>query len=278
MKIGIVGLGLIGGSLAKSIKTKTLHEVAAIDLNEDTMMMARLSGAIDETLNEEAIPQCDMVLLAILPGAAVRWISENGRHISKSAIVMDMCGVKRVVCEKIRPMAEEYGFSYVGGHPMAGTERGGFANSTAELFNGASMIVTPDENTHIDQLEKIKAFFTDIGFASLTFSTPEEHDKIIAYTSQLAHITSSAYVKAPDAQLRRGFSAGSFNDMTRVARLDEDMWTELFMENRDYLADQIQILIDHLQEYHTAITAGDAETLRQLLKDGKEKKLSAGGH
>lgn len=278
MKIGIVGLGLIGGSLAKSIKTKTLHEVAAIDLNEDTMMMARLSGSIDETLNEETIPQCDMVLLAIVPGAAVRWISENGRYIAKSATVMDMCGVKRVVCEKIRPLAEEYGFSYVGGHPMAGMERGGFANSTADLFNGASMIVTPDENIHIDELEKIKAFFTDIGFASLTFSTPEEHDKIIAYTSQLAHITSSAYVKAPDAQLRRGFSAGSFNDMTRVARLDEEMWTELFMENRDYLAEQIKILIHHLQEYHAAVSDGDAETLKRLLKDGKEKKLAVGGH
>lgn len=278
MKIGIVGLGLIGGSLAKSIKAKTQHDVAAIDLNSDTMMMARLSGAIDETLNSDTLPQCDMVLLAVVPGAAVRWISENGRYISKSAIVMDMCGIKRVVCEKIRPIADEYGFCYVGGHPMAGMERGGFANSTADLFNSASMIVTPDENIHIDELEKIKAFFTDIGFASLTFSTPEEHDKIIAYTSQLAHVTSSAYVKSPDAQLRRGFSAGSFNDMTRVARLDEDMWTELFMENKDYLAEQIKILIDNLQEYHTAVVEGDSETLRQLLKDGKEKKLSAGGH
>ncbi|MBE6991512.1 MAG: prephenate dehydrogenase [Ruminococcaceae bacterium] len=278
MRIGIVGLGLIGGSLAKSIKTKTQHTVAAVDLNSDTMMMARLSGAIDEALNEENLPQCDMVLLAVVPSAAVRWVSENGRFIAKSATVIDMCGVKRTVCEKIRPMAQEYGFCYVGGHPMAGTERGGFASSDAELFNGASMIVTPDENVHIDELEKIKAFFTDIGFASLTFSTPEEHDRIIAYTSQLAHITSSAYVKAPDAQLRRGFSAGSFNDMTRVARLDEDMWTELFMENRDYLAEQIQVLINNLRQYYDAVSAGDPDTLKQLLKDGKEKKLSAGGH
>ncbi len=278
MNIGIVGLGLIGGSLAKSIKTKTQHSVAAIDMNDDTMMMARLSGAIDEALTEENLPQCDIVLLAVFPGAAVDWIAENGKYISGSATVIDMCGVKRSVCARIKPIAEQYGFCYVGGHPMAGSERGGFVNSSADLYNGASMIITPDESIHIDKLEKIKAFFTDIGFASLTFSTPEEHDRIIAYTSQLAHVTSSAYVKAPDAQLRRGFSAGSFNDMTRVARLDEDMWTELFMENKDYLAEQIQILIDNLQQYYDAISEGDAVELKQLLKDGKEKKLSAGGH
>ncbi len=278
MNIGIVGLGLIGGSLAKSIKSKTLHSVAALDLNSDTMMMARLSGAIDEALTAENLPDCDMLLLAICPEAAVQWVSENAHLISPTAIVMDMCGVKRYVCSHISPIAREHGFCYIGGHPMAGKERGGFVNSTEDLYNGASMIVTPDESIRIDQLEKVKDFFTDLGFASLTFSTPDEHDRIIAYTSQLAHVTSSAYVKAPDAQLRRGFSAGSFNDMTRVARLDENMWTELFMENRDYLAEQVKILIDNLQQYYDTISTGDADSLRQLLKDGKEKKLAAGGH
>ena len=161
---------------------------------------------------------------------------------------------------------------------MAGRERGGFVSSSEELFTGASMILTPDQNTDMRMLEALKSFFTDIGFAGLTFSTPEEHDRIIAYTSQLAHLVSSAYVKSPEAQRRRGFSAGSFRDMTRVAHLDEAMWTELFLDDADYLTEQLTILIDHLNEYREALSAHDAEKLQALLKDGREKKATAGGN
>lgn len=161
---------------------------------------------------------------------------------------------------------------------MAGSERGGFVNSTPNLFSGASMILTPDERTDMIMLEQLKTFFTDIGFASLTFSTPEEHDRIIAYTSQLAHVVSSAYVKSPEAQRRRGFSAGSFSDMTRVARLDEDMWTELMLDDADFLTGELRILIDNLNEYLTALEAKDSEKLRALLREGREKKALAGGN
>ena len=190
----------------------------------------------------------------------------------------DLCGVKRSVCEQLAPIAKEYGFGYIGGHPMAGRERGGFVHSSEELFTGASMILTPDQSTDMRMLETLKAFFTDIGFAGLTFSTPEEHDRIIAYTSQLAHLVSSAYIKSPEAQRRRGFSAGSFRDMTRVAHLDEAMWTELFLDDADFLAEQLDILIDHLSEYRAALKAHDAEQLQALLKDGREKKATAGGN
>ena len=210
MKVGIVGLGLIGGSMAKSIKTRTAHTVYGIDLDHETMTMARMCGAIDEALTEETLPQCDLVLVAIRPGAAVAWVERNADRISKSAILVDLCGVKRTVVEAITPIAETHGFAYIGGHPMAGKERGGFTAATDDLYVGASMILTPDKRTDMQLLETLKAFFLDIGFASLTFSTPEEHDRIIAFTSQLAHITSSAYVKSPEAQKRRGFSAGSF--------------------------------------------------------------------
>ena len=213
MNVGIVGLGLIGGSMAKSIKVRTAHTVWGVDLDAETMTLSRLSGAIDGTLT-----------------------------------------------------------------PMAGRERGGFVHSSEELFTGASMILTPDQNTDMRMLETLKSFFTDIGFAGLTFSTPEEHDRIIAYTSQLAHLVSSAYIKSPEAQRRRGFSAGSFRDMTRVAHLDEAMWTELFLDDADYLTEQLEILIDHLNEYREALTAHDAEKLQALLKDGREKKATAGGN
>ena len=241
-------------------------------------MMARMCGAIDAPLTDETLPQCDLILIAIRPGAAIEWVRRHAELISKSTVVVDLCGVKRVVVESIAPIAEQYGFAYIGGHPMAGKERGGFTSATEDLYVGASMILTPDKRTDMQLLEMLKAFFLDIGFASLTFSTPDEHDRIIAYTSQLAHIVSSAYIKSPEAQRRRGFSAGSFRDMTRVARLDEDMWTELFLDDADYLTKEVCELILHLTEYQEALQNRDAETLHALLKDGREKKAAAGGN
>lgn len=278
MNVGIVGLGLIGGSMAKSIKHRTAHTVWGSDLDAETMMMARMCGAIDAPLTDENLPQCDLILIAIRPAAAVAWVASHADGISPSAIVVDLCGVKRTVVSGISPIAEQHGFAYIGGHPMAGRERGGFTASTDDLYAGASMILTPDKRTDMQLLDTLKHFFLDIGFAGLTFSDPEEHDRIIAFTSQLAHITSSAYVKSPEAQRRRGFSAGSFRDMTRVARLDEDMWTELFLADADYLTRELDVLITHLTEYADALKAKDADTLRALLKDGREKKASAGGN
>ena len=195
MIVGIVGLGLIGGSMAKSIKNRTAHTVYGADLNAETMTMARMCGAIDAPLTAENLPECDLVLVAIRPGAAVEWVRRNAEHISKSAILVDLCGVKRTVVEAITPIAAEHGFAYIGGHPMAGRERGGFTAATDDLYVGASMILTPDARTDMQLLETLKAFFLDIGFAGLTFSTPAEHDRIIAFTSQLAHITSSSEVR-----------------------------------------------------------------------------------
>lgn len=277
MNVGIVGLGLIGGSMAKSVKARTAHTVWGADLDQETMALARMSGAIDGALTEENLPQCDLILVAICPGAAIQWVRDHAERISKSAILVDLCGVKRTVVEALAPIAEEHGFAYIGGHPMAGRERGGFTASSEDLYVGASMILTPDKRTDMQLLETLKAFFLDVGFAGLTFSDPEEHDRIIAFTSQLAHITSSAYVKSPEAQRRRGFSAGSFQDMTRVARLDENMWTELFLDDADYLVKELDILIENLTAYSNALKSGDAERVRALLKEGRELKATAGG-
>lgn len=278
MNVGIVGLGLIGGSMAKSIKALSVNTVWGSDADEETMTLARLCGAIDAPLSDENLGSCHLILLAIRPGAAVDWVKAHAESITEGAIVVDLCGVKRTVVGELSPLGKKHGFSYIGGHPMAGSERGGFVNSKADLFVGASMILTPDETTRIAVLETLKAFFIDIGFAGLTFASPEEHDRIIAYTSQLAHITSSAYVKSPEAQRRRGFSAGSFRDMTRVALLDEDMWTELFLDNADFLTEQLEILTDNLADYLDALKSRDRDKLRALLRDGREKKASAGGN
>ena len=278
MNVGIVGLGLIGGSMAKSIKSRTGHTVYGTDLSAETMTMARMCGAIDAPLTEENLGTCDLILVAIRPQAAIDWVKSHAGAISRSAIVVDLCGVKRSVVAAIAPVAEQYGFAYIGGHPMAGRERGGFTAATDDLYVGASMILTPDKRTDMQLLETLKAFFLDVGFAGLTFSTPDEHDRIIAFTSQLAHIASSAYVKSPEAQRRRGFSAGSFQDMTRVARLDEDMWTELFLADADYLTSELEVLVGHLNEYLDALKNRDAQQLRALLRDGREKKATAGGN
>ena len=278
MNVGIVGLGLIGGSMARSIKERTGHRVYGVDLDGETMSMARLCGAIDGALDERTLPQCRLVLLAVRPGAAVQWAREHAGALSPSAVLVDLCGVKRAVVSALTPLARAHGFAYVGGHPMAGKERGGFVSSTADLYVGASMILTPDPDTPEQVLDLLRAFFLDLGFAGITLSDPEEHDRIIAFTSQLAHIVSSSYVKSPEARRRRGFSAGSFQDMTRVARLDEDMWTELFLDDEDFLTGELDELIGHLTDYRDALRAKDARRLHDLLKEGRELKATAGGN
>lgn len=278
MTVGIVGLGLIGGSMAKSVKSRTEHIVLGLDKNTETMTMAKMSGAIDGDLTADNIGDCKLILAALPPKALLEWIEDNAKHLSKEAIFIDLCGVKRDICGQIAPIAASYGFSYIGGHPMAGKEVSGFLNADDQLFLGSSMILTPDERTDMRMLDFLKSFFLQIGFGQLTCSTSEEHDHHIAYTSQLAHITSSAYIKSPTAQLNRGFSAGSYKDMTRVARLDENLWTELFLANSDNLTNELELFIDNLSEYLSALKNGDAETLKKLLKEGRELKQTAGGN
>lgn len=278
MNIGIVGLGLIGGSMAKTIKACTGHNVYSIDIDSETMLLARMCGAIDGELTNEALSGCTLLFLALRPQASVDWVKQHAEHIGKGCIVVDLCGVKRAVFEPLTQLAAQHGFAYVGGHPMAGKERGGFTNSSATLYQGASMILTPNAATTPATLELLGSLFTDLGFARVVYSTPEEHDRIIAYTSQLAHIVSSAYVKSPEAQRQRGFSAGSFRDMTRVAYLDESMWTELFLDNADHLTTELTILIDHLTEYKQALETHDPAQLSELLRKGRESKIRAGGN
>ena len=186
--------------------------------------------------------------------------------------MIDLCGVKRAVCGPLFETAKDNGFVFIGGHPMAGIEYWGFDHATATLFDNASMILTPPPGTGIQTLSDLKHFFRGLGFGRVVMTTPEEHDRLIGYTSQLAHVVSSAYVKSPEAMKHPGFSAGSFKDMTRVARLSEKMWTELFLLNRDELQGELDALIEHLEEYRAALSAGDAEGLERLLREGRERK------
>lgn len=277
MKIGIVGLGLIGGSLAKALKYNTEHEVLGTDIDRGVLLKAKLLGAVDDELLPEQLSSCDLVITALYPQDTLDYITQHAQNFKKGTIVMDCCGVKRVICETLWQCAKENGFLFYGAHPMAGLHFSGFAYSDVHMFSNASMILLPPDNADINDLANLKHLFLSIGFTNIQISTPEEHDRIIAYTSQLAHVVSNAYVKSPQAQVHNGFSAGSYKDLTRVAKLNADMWTELFLDNVDNLTAELDGLIENLQQYSRALHEKDAKTLHALLKAGSDRKEKIDG-
>lgn len=272
MKIAIIGLGLIGGSLARTIKLHTDATVYGCDLNPSTMEQANLMGAIDAELTDEALRDCDLTLVALYPSAIIDWIRANADAFKPGSLVIDCGGVKQVICEAIAPIAANKPWRFIGGHPMAGREFSGFRYARDDLFDHASMILCPQGDDDLEALQRARDFFLDLGFRRVQFTTPKTHDEMIAYTSQLAHIVSSAYVKCPLAGKHRGFSAGSFADMTRVARLNEGMWTELFFDNREALLPVLEDLTRRVSEYRDALRDGDTEAMRRLLREGREIK------
>ncbi|MBQ9431253.1 MAG: prephenate dehydrogenase/arogenate dehydrogenase family protein [Kiritimatiellae bacterium] len=257
MTIGIRGLGLIGGSFQKAF-AKAGHKV--VNLKNAT---------------SEQIRSCELVVVCLPPLMVAPWVKDHAKDFSPGTLVTDAAGVKSAVCAALEETARQSEWTFVGGHPMAGRERSGYENSDANLFKGASMIFTPFGWTTEATLERLKNVFSEIGFARFVATTPQHHDEMIAYTSQLAHVVSSAYVRDELAPLHAGYSAGSFQDMTRVATLDPDIWTALFLSNRDALDKVLTRLIDRLSEYRNDIRNGDAAALRQLLEAGHAAKMTA---
>ena len=270
--IGVIGLGLIGGSMAKALNQSTDNAVYGFDTNPEVVQRAKLVNAIEEELTPEMIPLCDLVIIALYPEATREVLKKYAGAFRKNAIVMDTCGVKGTICPVGEQLAKENGFYFIGGHPMAGLEHSGFEYARKALFSNASMILVPPTGTPIAVVDRLKKLMVSIGFTNVQITTPEEHDRMIAFTSQLAHVVSSAYIKSPTAANHDGFSAGSYKDLTRVAKLNEGMWTELFLENPDNLADEIDAIIKNLQDYSDAIRGGDAETLCKLLREGRMRK------
>lgn len=276
MTVGIVGLGLIGGSFAKAYHAAD-HQVLAFDTDQSVYDFAVLSGAVNGPLTDEALPECDLILIAVYPGAAVEYLKQHGAHIGKKPIVIDCCGTKRVVCTACFPLAEQFGFTYLGGHPMAGTHNSGFKYATATMFHNAPMVLVPANHNDIELLSRVKELLAPAGFSRFSVTTAEQHDEMIAFTSQLAHVVSNAYIKSPTAGLHKGFSAGSYKDMTRVAWLAPKMWAELFLENKDFLMTELNTLIDNLRQYQDAMEHDDLPGLIQLLDDGRKRKEEVDG-
>ncbi|MBQ7628213.1 MAG: prephenate dehydrogenase [Clostridiales bacterium] len=275
--VGIEGLGLIGASFARGFK-KRCREVTVLADNRTraTLDKALDEGTVDGVLDKDSIGSVDLLIVALYPEAAVRYLEEMAPLISADTIVTDVCGLKRYICKEGFRLADEYGFTFIGGHPMAGTQFSGYDNSKADMFVNASMILVPDPskdgNSVLGKLETIKEMLGKLEFGRFVITTPENHDRMIAMTSQMAHLVSSCYVKSPGAEEAEGFTGGSFQDLTRVAYLNAGMWTELFMENQDYLLAEIEAVQKELERYRAAIAASDSEELYKLLDEGSKIK------
>ena len=276
MTVGILGLGLIGGSLARAYALEG-HTVYAIQRNETMLSFAMLAGAVHGKLDDATIPTCDLILLAIYPDGSAGWLEKNAHLISGDALVIDCCGIKREICERCFPLAEKYGFTFVGGHPMAGSQFSGFKYSRATLFKGAPMVLVPPVFDDMQLLDRVKEALKPCQFGFFSVTTAEKHDKMIAFTSQMPHILSNAFIKSPTALSHKGFSAGSYRDLTRVAWLNPQMWAELFLENKENVLFELDYYIDSLTAYRDAIAANDMDRLVALLDEGKKRKEEVDG-
>ena len=274
---GVVGLGLIGGSMAKAYKNDG-HRVLGCDISDTVTEFAILNGTLDGKLTVDNFAECDIILIAVYPDATEAYLRENAKFFSKDSLVMDLCGTKEAVCAVGFSEAEKYGFTFVGGHPMAGTHNSGFKYSRGDLFKGAPMVIVPPVYDDIVLLDRVKKLLAPAGFGFISVTTAADHDRMIAFTSQLAHIVSSAYIKSPTAREHRGFSAGSYKDMTRVAWLNPDMWTELFLENKNNLLYELDTIIGNLTDYRNSIADNDAPRLRELLDEGRRRKEEVDGN
>ena len=276
MTVGVAGLGLIGGSFVKAYH-EAGERVLAWNRTRSVLDFALLEGSADGELSEETIKDCDLILVALYPEAAIGFISRMAPYINKESFVIDCCGTKRVVCAACFPIAERYGFTYIGGHPMAGTQYSGYKYAKATLYKGQPMVLVPPVFDDIAMLSKAEELLAPALFGRFSVTTAEKHDEMIAFTSQLAHVVSNAYIKSPTAGLHKGFSAGSYRDMTRVAWLNPGMWAELFLENRDFLGRELDTIINALSEYKNAMEEGDKETLTRLLDEGRRRKEEVDG-
>lgn len=276
MNVGILGLGLIGGSLARAY-AKAGHTVFAADSDESILAFAQIAGVVNEPLTETNICNCELIFLSVYADASAKWLEYHGKFISENAMVIDCCGIKEEICRRCFPVADKCGFTFVGGHPMAGSHNSGFKYSRSNLFQGAPMVLVPPRFDDPVLLERVKNMLEPCGFKSYSVTTAELHDEMIAFTSQMPHIISNAFIKSPTAQSHKGFSAGSYKDLTRVAWLNPQMWSELFLSNKDNILKELSFMIDSLKEYERAIKAEDAEKLIALLEDGRKRKEEVDG-
>lgn len=268
VNILIVGLGLIGGSYAKALKGFPNAHIYGADKNADTIKRAVAEGVISRgVLNaDDIIADMDVVILCITPDSAINII--NNSPIKKGALVTDVCGVKQYMADRIK----NKDIDYIGGHPMAGKECDGYESSDSMLFKNANYIIVPNENSTKEHIELLGSIIKYIGCRRITETDAKNHDVMIAYTSQLMHVVAAALCDNKCLDVAEAYSAGSLRDCTRVAKLNPDMWAELFCENQAALSEQIDIFTTSLKKIDTLIKRGDREGIREYLKNTSDRK------
>lgn len=275
MKIAVIGMGIIGGSFCKAIKKYTNHYVIGMNRTKSTLKKAYDDGAIDEMGDEKSLGQADVIILALYPKASVSFVEKYGEYIKKGAIVTDSAGIKSEICPKLSELSEKFGFEFVGSHPMAGKETNGYDSADETLYNGASYIIVPC-NASERSVKVLSDLALELKFSMVKITTPEEHDRMIAFTSQLPHVLACAYVLSPCCKNHKGFSAGSYKDVSRVANINAELWSELFLENREPLIGELDTLIDNIHAITDAVKANDKKRIEELLEKAHKTKEALG--
>lgn len=274
MKIVIVGLGLIGGSIAKALKQNTSHQVLGMDTDQDALLDACSCGAIDGKADTNDLRTADLVYLCVYPQAALDFAREQGPWLKEGCVLTDTCGVKEELCAGMAGLAGGK-YIFVAGHPMAGKERSGFGASDPSIFVGASYILV-DTGAPGWAAEQVEGLAKAMGFGRIVHTTPARHDRMIAFTSQLPHALACAYVASPRCEEHQGFSAGSYRDVSRVAAINESLWSRLFLDNRRALVEELDELIGNLGDIRDAVEGEDEPRLRELLRKAADTKRRVG--
>lgn len=274
MNITVVGLGLIGGSIARRLRGFHNCTVNAVDINEISLHLAKSDGVITEgyTDGKDAISDSDLIILCLYPQKNIDFIKQNLSYIKEGAVITDVSGIKQYVIDEIQAILPD-SVDFVGAHPMAGREVGGYQSSTDTLFNKASFIITPTERNKPENIALIRELAEHIGCKNIVTTSPSEHDEIIAYTSQLMHVVAVALCDNPMIERSTFFSAGSLRDCTRVAVINEVMWSELFLENKHALKNRITEMKNSLQKVADALDNNDREGLEEIMRNATAKKM-----
>lgn len=272
-KILIVGLGLLGGSYAKALTDKG-YEVYAITKEQKSVDYALAHGMIKAgttEIDKEMIAAADITVFALYPHVFVEWVKENGRYFKKGALITDVTGVKCAIVDEVQSLLPE-GVEFIGAHPMAGREVYGVENSNPDMFKGANYIVTPTAKNTEYAVETCKELGNLLGFASVSVISPQKHDRMIAFLSQLTHCIAVALMTCnDDANLCR-YTGDSFRDLTRIARINEDMWSELFMLNKDMLISEIKAFEGELEKLRRSMETDDIDTMKKMMRVSTERR------
>lgn len=268
----VAGLGLLGGSMAKALKKYTRYTVCGWNRTASVAEQALANGALDAIADDSVFPRCDLLIVVLYPEATVQFLNRVIPLMKPGAQVLDLVGVKEYIVDAVTPIALAHGVRFTGGHPMAGLAKAGYERSFADLFQGCSMVLTPTEATAAGDVDTLRDLCRQIGFQRIKICDPQTHDLMIAHTSQLAHVVSNSYVKSPVSADYVGFAGGSYKDMTRIACLNETVWTELFIDNKKALLPEINRLLAHITALRDAISDSDTAQLERLLREGREAK------